>query len=285
MTSKHRELPKELEERKAIYRDALALQDLLCEPIPIGHRHRWRPVSVLPAEEPCPSLQRSELQPARDAMPYRFEITNPFRSFNLRIADVSCAVPELANSLRVAGLSDEDCNSWASHRMLAADIRERCGVVPRQAERPREPDGVFFVHDMDNAEFFMGNFDAEEAHRIRAADALVERLWAAVDRIMRTVSPEAVLERLRVSDDRKQVAFDGEPFKVSPRRAGTYLYHLRRAGGEVVSSNQIAEDEGLGEFRSDRALDTLQRKHPRLARIIEATEGRGGRIILPLPRS
>jgi hypothetical protein len=126
-------------------------------------------------------------------------------------------------------------------------------------------------------------FRLEDNRRLREAGPLIDRLKGAVDRIVNTLSPQAVLDRLHVSADCEDITFDHMPFRVLPRSEGVYLFYLRLAAGEWVSSEEIIRDEKLSDFNVTRVLQSLEKNHRVLREIIDVNKSKGGRIVLPLP--
>ncbi len=281
------DLPRELPERQRLFRATVAVLDLLFS---IGNSVVLPP--VVPWEPPddrepdfCPQLpdERSRATGEWITSPdssTRYEFVRPYQEYNRRVARIAQALEPLEGALLVAGLPPKDLDCWRQHRARAAELLQ-------------QPDGVtvaspdlWFVYDVG----YLGVFslvprlqeDMSQAQMSRCRDAL-GRLRQAVKRIERTVSPQAVLDRLQVSDDRKEAVLDGKVFpSLLPKSEGTLLHHLRLGAGEWVSSGTIAELEGLEEFKVSRPHTTLKRKHPRLEAIIDFEGGEGSRIVLPL---
>lgn len=285
------DLPREFPERQLLFRATVAVLDLLFS---VGNSVVLPP--VVPWEPPdlresdvCPQLPdvRGLATGERIRPPVsstRYEFVRPYQEYNRRVARTALALEPLEDALLVAGLPPEDLNHWRQHRAVAAELL-------------RQPDGVtvaspdlWYVYDVGYMGVYsLGTGLQEEriqAQMSRCRDAL-GRLRRAVQRIEWTVSPQAILDRLHVSEDRKEAVLDGEVFpSLLPKSEGILLYQLRLGAGEWVSSRRIAKLERLVEFKVNRAHTTLKRKQPRLGAIINSEAGEGSRIVLPLaPKS
>lgn len=282
-----RELPRELSERKRLHTWAAALMDLLFDR-PTNSDSPWVPPSFpdgsprycfaqeewsvyLPWEPPstseasllCPVVTQTTGSPIT---PMRPEIRNAFPEANLRLVKIAEAIEPLEESLGIAGLAETDLGLWRAHRLQGDAVR-------------KQPDGasvasaqLFFLYD--------GDVVGERLDELREALA---RLRHAVIRIEHTVSPKAVLDRLLISDDRREATLDGKRYKgLLPKSEGLYLEHLRQGAGEWVSFSRVAQKLELAELKINRINKTLGRKHPKLKAIIESKGGAGNRIVLPL---
>jgi hypothetical protein len=271
-------LPRDLSERKALHQAGLVVQELLFEPIPNGQPRPWRPSQLLAPGLPCPEAPKLYVPSASAMDCASVAFPNPLGAFNLKMADIACAVPELASALRIAGLRDEDFSRWESHRNHAWEVRGNPEDPPQHSShyyvRAKGYLGIYSDPAFDH-------YEDDCRRRLSEASSLIQRLRDPVDRIMRTVSPEAVLSRLWVKDDRKLVTFDGVDFNVLAKSEGRYLYYLRLGAGEWVAGPCIAEREGRVEFKVKRAQANLARRNPKLRKIVEV-DGDGSRIVLPL---
>lgn len=279
-------LPNDLSSRKRLFASALAVMDLLytARTAPIPTATPWEPPNLIESDV-CPQLpdesrsseQKYHMSP--DSLP-RMHCMGVIQGYNRRLAEIAQALAPLDTALLVAGLPKQDVDLWREHRVHAPEVfREPTGVTVASSM-------LWYVYDSG----YMGVFslptseqDEKNQERLERCREAIRRLRRAVFRIDRTVNPQAVLERLRVSDERTEAILDGVSFRrLLPKSEGLYLYHLRLGVGEWVSGDYIAQIEGLAQFKVDRPKATLGDRHPRLRAIIDSNDGKGSRIVLPL---
>jgi hypothetical protein len=277
-------LPCDLTQRHRLYASTLVLLDRLsipenAHPPPVNP---WNPPTVF-RSQPCPA----ELQPPSVATGEEssrsngFMFISPLVEYNVRLAQIAQAVKPLEKVLLSAGLSKKELVSWRCHWVVAGEVL-RC--QDGAAATGRAP---WFLPNRT----YLGGFgettleqDEETQKVLDRCQESLERLRVVARRIERTVSPQAVLDRVKVSCDRTSATLDGKVFRgLLPSSEGAYLEYLRGGAGNWVTSKDIAERESLREFKVIRALKSLKAKHPKLALIITANRGAGGRIVLPLP--
>lgn len=265
-------LPWDLDERNELLQLTLILDELLCERND-AVEEVWRP--------PClPETPRTDFQ--RESAGNRaghFELVNPLRQYNLRMAEIARKTSELRTFLCHAKLSTQDAETWSRHSQVAQQVRDNPSFPPEEG-------GHCFVQSGG----YRGDFTFDDRFpwqvtrkRLADADVLLEGLRKAVRRILLTLSPEGIRDRLHVCDDRRVVVFDNKKFTVLPSSEGALFYHLREAGGGWVPSCKIAEREDLQEFKVSRVLKSLAMKHRQLRKVVEAKRGGGSRLVLPLP--
>jgi hypothetical protein len=266
MTKK--ELPRELPERKALHKAARNLREILCGPTK-KRLSVWRPADILPSTAVCFSSPSTVIKPTR------YTIENPLSNFNLRVADIACAVPTMTDALRIAGLSEGDFKCWELHRQRAGEVRDKPDVPPKTGEHCY----VFaqgYAGDYSEYEFW--SHEDECRRRLNEAESLIERLGKVVNRIMQTVSPEAVLERLYISDDRTVVIFDDVKYEGLTHNQAVLLACYREGEGDWVPTSKTAK-----EIKPQLTLEFFGINHRRLVHLIDVKKGFGGRIILPMP--
>jgi hypothetical protein len=202
-------------------------------------------------------------------------------AYNTRLSRIAQATSELASELAIAGLPRGDADWWKRHSDCAPEIlRYPSGGHKRWVDLSFVDEEQLF----DGVNTFLApDHILDNVGRLEQVRGFLARLRTAARRIERTISPQAVLDRLHVSDNRAQVIFDGKCYSDLSDGAGTYLWYLRRGAGEWVSSTEIEEKENIADFKPKRAVTWLERKNPALQKTIVVKKGGGSRIVLPLP--
>ena len=271
---KGRELPQGQEVRNRLYRQTLVVEELL---FAVGPPTPW-----LPPLLPVSSGYASPGREAADGPPAGLTMTivDPLREYNLRLAEIARRVHPVIPQLVTAGLPVADRTVWDDHR-LAAD------AVLRDPGRPPPYGGhLLFVHARSWPSVYGPEPHAEEQVRdarvLASSRVLIDRLARAVRRVMQTVSPRAVLERVHLSEDLRVVTIDGIDHRVLPKSDGIYLYHLRLGLGDYVSGDLIEQAIGR-EINVSRIMRRWGEQQSQLLEYVEVVQGRGGRLVLPLP--
>ena len=267
------ELPRGLPERKALHANSSALLELLDDRPNDVRRTPWE--STWRRDDNALCLR--ETQSSEPIVEVRVEYPPTLMRFNARLTKIAEAVAPVEEALVLAGLTEGDRELWRLHRNTPS------AAWVHAAHIGRNPDSLFMEDDGYECAFSFKEPSAHNLQQQERASNAVALLRRAAMRIERTVSPQAVLDRLRISDDRTEVILDRVVYRpLHPKSEGAYLYLLRQGAGEWVSSKFIADQLRVVEFKVNRPNKTLARLPP-LRAIIESEGGNGGRIVLPLP--
>jgi hypothetical protein len=279
-------LPTDLRERRKLFQATFGVMELLFPAMtaPLRQPSPWEPPHLVESAV-CPAFPEAR-EPTDDGETssqvslQQFVFVKVVQESNVRVAQIAQALAPLDDALLIAGLPGRDLETWQRHRTVAVEVLQDPTCLDVASS------DLWFVYDCG----YMGVFsttnedlDRKNQDKLDRCREALARLRRAVFRLDRTVNPQAVLERLRVSDDRREVILDGVsygPFR--PDGEGRFLYHLRLGAGDWVSSEDIAELEGVSQFKVRPQKDRLDKRYPRLGATIELRDGKGGRIVLPL---
>lgn len=114
---------------------------------------------------------------------------------------------------------------------------------------------------------------------------VVEKLADAAEILRRRldlkIHPPTVIDRVAVDRKKGQVVVDGRHFDLRDNHA-TLFFYLVAANGNPVSGGDIADREGLLEFKVSKFLDQIKKDHPDLRALIKKEKRPNGRHYIEL---
>ena len=267
------QLPFDLEERRALHARAAVLGHFVFDGRPTVEP--WRPPTIVDEIAVCPTLPPTVTSDVGE-----MQFANPLHDYNLRLANAASVVMLIAEALRIAGMTKQDLDQWTSNSKVAGKVQEAPLRLP-------PGDGHLYVY----VKGYVGDYSvryprkqwAVTQRRLDLARGLFDRTATALNRILLTVGPEGVLNRLAVSRENDSVILDGRRYDSLRPNDTIFLYYLRLSGGDWLSSGVIEAAEGFKDFRVDRCRCSLREKHPELDHLIVTEPSIGSRIVLGLP--